>query len=154
MFSPSTPITGTAQTGLTSPTYTITEDTPPSANAKQYAVTALGGTQTGVLAHSISSPFTLTAMKPTTYRKVPAINPSSGQISNVPKNTHTILTRKGVIPLADQASELMLIRSEISIPAGADTADPLSIRAAISAHIGLLSQISSALGDTVITGVL
>jgi hypothetical protein len=36
-----TPVTGTAQTGLTSPTYTVVADTPPNAYSKQYAVTAL-----------------------------------------------------------------------------------------------------------------
>jgi len=40
-FALSSPVTGAAQTGLTSPTYTVTADTPPDANAKQYAVTAL-----------------------------------------------------------------------------------------------------------------
>lgn len=46
-----TPVTGAAQTGLTSPTYTHVVDTPPNAYTKQYAVTALGGTQTGVDVH-------------------------------------------------------------------------------------------------------
>lgn len=45
----SSPVTGGAQTGFTSPTYTLTADTPPAGSGgKQYAATALGGTQAGV----------------------------------------------------------------------------------------------------------
>jgi len=153
-FAPSTPITGATQTGLTTPTYTIAEDTPPDTNGKQYAVTALGGTQTGVLVHSVSSPFTLTAVRPKNYKSVPVPNPVTGVVKNVPKNTTVILTRKGVLPLAGQNAEVMMIRTEMSVPAGSDTADPLSIRAALSAHFGLLSQVSSATGDLLINGVL
>lgn len=39
-----TPLTGAAQTGFTAPTYTLTLDVNPAQNAKQWAVTALGGT--------------------------------------------------------------------------------------------------------------
>jgi hypothetical protein len=54
-----TPITGTAQTGFTAPTYTIAADTAPVINSKQWVVTALGGTQTGASASLVSSPFTI-----------------------------------------------------------------------------------------------
>ena len=58
------PITGAAVTGLTSPTYTVAVDTPPNTWSKQWAVTALGGTQTGVdTSSSASRPFTLTDRK-------------------------------------------------------------------------------------------
>lgn len=53
-----TPVTGQPQTGFTSPTFTIAADTPPAVNAKQYVITALGGTQTGASASLVSSPFT------------------------------------------------------------------------------------------------
>jgi hypothetical protein len=47
-ISVTSPITGGAQTGLTSPTYTVVTDTAPPGNpGKQVAVTALGGTQAG-----------------------------------------------------------------------------------------------------------
>jgi hypothetical protein len=48
----------------------------------------------------------------------------------------------------------MLIKIELDVPAGADTADAPNIRAAISAAIGALNQQSAGLGDTVISGVL
>jgi hypothetical protein len=58
------------------------------------------------------------------------------------------------MPLAGQPSALMTIKTEISVPAGSDTADPLSIKAALSAHLGAVAQQSSGIGDTVITGVM
>jgi len=59
-WSPTTPVTGGAQTGFTAPTYTLSVDTAPDINGKQHAVTALGGTQAGVTSHSVSNPFTVT----------------------------------------------------------------------------------------------
>jgi hypothetical protein len=40
------------------------------------------------------------------------------------------------------------------VPAGADTADPESVRAAMSLFIGALWEQSNELGDAIITGVL
>lgn len=153
MFSPSTPITGAAITGLTSPAYTISADTPPNASSKQYAVTALGGTQPGVVAHAISVPFTLTMFRPATFKVLSNPN-ASGVIRSFPKNSFEVLTRKGMSVLANQPAQLGSIRSTITIPAGADSYDVNSIKAMISAHIGLLTQIAQGLADTVITGTL
>jgi hypothetical protein len=63
-YSPTSPVTGAAQTGLTSPTYTLSTDVAPSINGKQHAITALGGTQTGVNSHSVAAPFTCTFVRP------------------------------------------------------------------------------------------
>lgn len=147
-------LTGAAQTGFTTPGYTTTVDTPPDVNSKQVAVTAITGTQVGVDAHSVSKPFTCTVTRPKNYQSLGKPNPTTGLISSVPMNTHKVLTRKGVVPLSGQPNAVCLIRSELQIPAGSDTADAANIRAAISAHIGLLSSISAGLGDTVINGVL
>jgi len=114
----------------------------------------LGGTQTNVLAHSLSSPFTLTMNRPAQNKQLPLPNPVTGVVKNVPKNTSKIITRKGVIPLSGQSAALMIVETTISVPAGADLADPNSVRAALSAHIGLLSQTSSGVGDTVVSGIL
>lgn len=148
------PVTGSAQTGLTNPTYTIAADTAPEANGKQYAVTALGGTQTGVSVHSVASPFTITFWRPKILRILGNPNPTTGVITNVPNNTYKLITRKGVIPLAGQPSRTMIVTTSIDVPAGADTADSEDIRAALSAHIGSLSQVSSGIGDTTINGVM
>ncbi|DAD51241.1 TPA_asm: coat protein [ssRNA phage SRR7976357_1] len=152
-FTPTSPITGAAISGLTSPTYTIVADTPPSAVSKQYAVSGLGGTQTGVTAHSLSSPFTQTMFRPSSFKVLGQPNPS-GVIRSFPNNTFTVLTRKGVSVLASQPIQTMLIKTDLRIPSGADTYDLVNIKAAISAHIGLLWQIAQGLTDTVTTGTM
>jgi hypothetical protein len=151
---PSSPITGAAQTGLTDPTYTIVSDTAPDTNGKQYAITDLGGTQTGVLAHSVASPFTLTFWRPKVLRVLGNPNPVTGVVANVPMNTYKLITRKGVIPLAGQPSRVAVITTTIDVPAGSDLADSEDIRAALSCHFGALSQVSAGIGDTVMTGVM
>lgn len=153
-FALTTPVTGGAQTGLTSPTYTIAADTPPDANAKQYAVTALGGTQSGVLAHSVAAPFTLSMFRPRGFKALAPVNPVTGVLRSVPMNAYKVITRKGVLPLAGQSFKNMVITTVIEVPAGSDVADPNSIRAAMSAHIGALTQNSSGYGDTIVNGML
>jgi len=155
MISPSSPVTGGAQTGFTSPTYTLTADTvPPGANAKQWAVTGLGGTQTGATVHSVSKPFTLAFFKPVSLNMLPQAQVTSGVIKNIRNNVYKLITRKGAIPAANQVPALALIKTEISIPAGTDTFEPAELRAALSAHIGMLSQISAGIGDTATSGVM
>lgn len=150
----SSPVTGSAQAGLTSPTYTLTTDVAPDANGRQYAITALGGTQTGVDSHSISKPFTVTIVRPATFKLLGAVNAITGQLGQVPRNSWKIITRKGVLPLAGQASIPLLIRTFVEVPAGADLADPEDIRAALSLHIGALTQMSSGMGDSCVTGIM
>lgn len=153
-FGPSSPITGATATGLTSPTYTVTQDTPPNSHSEQLAVTALGGTQTGVVAHSVSSPFTITMERPAQFKQLGQPNPSTGVVASVPRNVYTVRTRKGVLPLAGQASQVMLIETKISVPAGSDNADPLSVRAALSAHVGTLNADSTGISSTITDGIL
>lgn len=148
------PITGAAQTGLTSPTYTHVADTAPNANGKQVAVTALGGTQTGVTAHSVAAPFTITAFRPAIFKQLGKANPITGVVANVPRNVYKVITRKGVLPLAGQPYQTALISTTMEIPAGSDLADSANIRAALSAHIGALSQQSAGIGDTGVNGVI
>lgn len=154
MFGPSSPVTGGPQTGLTSPTYTLTSDVPPVSHAEQYAVTALGGTQTNVASHSVASPFTITMFRPANFKYVGTPNPVTGVVSNVPRNVYKVITRKGVLPLAGQSPVVMLVSTEISVPAGADLADPNSVRAALSAHFGTLWSDSAGVGDVTVNGVL
>lgn len=148
------PITGTAQTGLTAPTYTLTADVAPDANGKQNAVTALGGTQTGVSVHSVAAPFTVTATRPRVFRVLGKPNPTTGLVKDVPVNVYKVITRKGVLPLAGQPFAIALVRTEISVPAGSDVADPANLRAMLSAHIGALSQQSAGIGDTSVSGII
>lgn len=154
MWNPTSPITGGAQTGLTSPTYTFVSDVAPDANGKQVAVTALGGTQTGVQVHSVASPFTLTFARPKAFKALGQPNPVTGRLPSVPRNTYKIITRKGVVPLAGQPAATMLVTTTIDVPAGSDSYDAANVRAALSAHIGALNQQSAGIGDTGISGIM
>lgn len=147
-------LTGAAQTGFTSPTYTLTADTPPDMNAKQVAVTAIGGTQVGVTSHSVSSPFTIAQFRPRNAAALGKPNPTTGLIANVPRNTYKSIVRKGVTPAINQPIVPMIIRVEMDVPAGSDTYDAANVRAAISAAIGYLNTVSAGLGDTSINGIL
>ena len=149
----SSPITGSAQTGLTSPTYTVVASQSPDLSQKLVAVTALGGTQTGVTLHSMSSPFTLSVSVPRIVKILGPVNPSTGVITSIPNNNFHVITKKGVTPASGQLTRVATIDTNLSIPAGSDTFDAPNIRAAISAHIGLLQQISAGLGDTAVTGI-
>lgn len=147
-------ITGAAQTGFTSPTYTMTADTQPDVNAKQSVVTALGGTQAGVTVHSVSVPFFCSVWKPKKMAALGKANPVTGIIANVPTNQYKVLTQKGVVPAANQVARPLTIRTLIDVPAGADSHDLANVRAALAAHIGLLWAQSSGIGDTAGNGTL
>jgi hypothetical protein len=154
-FTLTTPVTGGAQTGFTSPTYTIAADTAPTSAGKQYAVTALGGTQTGVdSASSPSRPFTITLSRPQVLRALGVVDPVTGVLRSVPRNSYKIIVRKGVTPLSGQAAAILNATLQVDVPAGADTADAANIRASISLLVGALNQISASIGDTLITGVI
>ncbi len=148
-----TPVTGGAQTGLTSPTYTLLTDVAPTTLGKQYAVSALGGTQTNVRVHAVSDPFTITLSRAPNLKALQSANPVTGRYGSVPKNVHKILLRKGVNFAANQAPEVMIGRVELEVPAGSDSYDPANIRAGLSLLIGALTQISAGIGDTAVTGV-
>lgn len=148
------PVTGAAQTGFTSPTYTLTADNAPDTNGKQWAVTALGGTQTGVTVHSGASPFTITFTRAKVYKALGKPHPVTGLVGNVPRNTYKVIVRKGVTPLAGQPYTTMLATTSFDVPAGADTADAANIRALCSLLIGALTQVSAGEGDTLVSGLL
>ena len=146
------PITGSAQTGFTSPTYTIVADKFPGVNGNQYAVTALGGTQAGANAATADKPFTISVERPSNI-KVQGVN-SAGVTTSPGRNKYTVRTRKGMPAVTGQPALLALMETTISLPVGAETVSPAEIRAMVSAHLGALSQASAGLGDTLVTGVL
>lgn len=155
-INPTSPVTGGAETGFTAPTYTLTLDAAVDTNGRQWAVTALGGTQANVRIHSPSDPFTALVVRPKVFKALGKPHPVTGLLQSVPKNTFLIKIAKGAIPLAGQPSSQMTIRCLIEVPAGADTADAPNLRAAISLLTGILSQagVQSGMGDTLITGIL
>lgn len=154
MFSPSSPVTGAPVAGLTTPTYTIVTDVAPTVNGKQYAVTALGGTQTGVDVNSVSKPFTQSFFRPQVLRTLPQANPITGVIKNIPVNTYKMITRKGAAPAVNQSNLVPRITTMIEIPAGTDTHEPEELRAMISLHFGTGWAQASGIADTVVTGVM
>lgn len=153
-FAITSPITGAAQTGFTSPTYTVVDDLAPDSNGKQKAVSALGGTQAGVTTQTTSSPFTLTFVRPKVYKTLGKPNPTTGVVKDVPRNTYKLIGRKGVLPLAGQPYATMQVTVSIDVPAGSDTADAPNVRAALSAMFGAIAQQSAGIGDTVTSGIV
>lgn len=150
-----TPVTGGPQTGLTSPTYTVALDTAPSNSGKQYAVTALGGTQAGVTVHSPANPFTITIVKPPIWKMAPVPNPTTGMVKEAPKNKIKILVRKGAPVITGTSPQLMIANLEIAVPAGAETVSPQEVRAALSLLFGAAyTQLSAGVGDLAVTGIM
>lgn len=125
-------ITGAAVTGLTSPTMTLVADSAPAPNGKQGVVTTLGGTQTGATVHSTASPYFVAAFKPQQLKRLGAIDPSTGQLRQFPKNTFSHVFGKGCLPLAGQPVQTTIIRVQIDVPAGADLADVVQLRTLVS----------------------
>jgi hypothetical protein len=152
-FAPASPVTGATVTGLTSPTYTLLSDTAPNNNGKQYAISALGGTQTGVDVNSVSKPFTTSFFRPPILRTLPQANPVTGIIKNVPLNVYKFITRKGAAPALNQSVMVPKITTTIEVPAGVDAYEPEEIRAMISCHFGIGWEQASGISVTVLTGV-
>lgn len=154
MFNPTSPVTGAPVPGFTSPTYTLTADQAPAVNAKQFTVSAIGGTQAGVDIHTVSKPFTITMFKPVQVRGLPQANPVTGIIKNIPINTYKVITRKGCLPATNQAPQVAKITVSLDAPAGADTFDQASLKAMVSAAFGVLWQQATGVADTVNTGTM
>lgn len=153
-FAPASPVTGAAVSGLTSPTYTLVADVAPNINGKQYAISAVGGTQTGVNVNTVSKPFSLSFFRPASLRVLPQANPVTGVIKNVPINTYKMITRKGASPAVNQNPMVARITTIIEVPAGTDTYEPEDLRAMISCHFGTGWEQASGIADTVISGVI
>jgi len=102
----------------------------------------------------VAAPFTVSAFRPAVFKQLGKANPVTGLIANVPRNTYKVITRKGVLPLAGQPYSTMLITTVVEVPAGSDLADSANVRAALSAHIGALSQQSAGIGDTAVSGII
>jgi hypothetical protein len=148
-------ITGTAQTGFTSPTYTLTADNAQDVRSKQSYVSAVGGTQVGVTSHSVSAPFTVTVRRPSILKTIAsaALNGITGQYSRVPYNEYVVLTRKA----AQVASNQWFVnekRSTIRIAAGSETYDAANVKALLSCSIGFENTNSAGLGDTTAQGTI
>jgi len=149
-------ISGAAITGLTTPTYTLKKDVAPDIYSVQYAVTALGGTQTGVSLHSPTSPFTVTIKRPKALKTLGSVNPQTVLLtsSNVSKNPYSVIVRKGGVPLANNIPQVMLAKLEFSIPAGVESYSAAEIKAFASFTHGVMTNQIQGLVDTMLSGIL
>lgn len=147
-FSLTSPITGAAQTGFTTPTYTIVADNNPANNGKQWLVTAAGGTQVGVTVHTAADPFTLAVFKPLAYKVAAFV--STTIFKRPPRNQYKIIGRKGVTVNSNFPKDVMLISLTVDVPAGSETLDAANIRGLCSALFGAIAQQSAGFGDTLI----
>jgi hypothetical protein len=126
----------------------------PEANGIQHAVTAAGGTQTGVETHSVSKPFTLTCIRPKTFKSLGPANPVTGYVAQVGRNRWIVITRKGVEINSAGQVQVATTRTQVEVPAGADSTDPANIRAMLSCHLGALWDASAGFGDCQVDGIL
>lgn len=152
-WSPDSSTTGGAQTGFTSPVFTLVDDTAPVVNAKQKTVTSIAGTVGAATANSASSPFTATFYKPAAIKQLPAPNPVTGFRGAIPNNQYKLIIRKGGLSAAG-VPVTAIMRVTWDIPAGMDSYNPDEVRALASLAVGILTEESADLGDTLVTGVL
>lgn len=147
------PVTGSAQTGFTAPTYPLVADKFSGNNGVQYAVNGtLGGTQTGATSQTANSPFVVSIARPVVV-KTQVVNANGITVSQG-RNRHEIRVRKGMPAVAGQPPLVAIAEAIISVPVGAESVSPAEIRAMLSCFIGVLTQYSAALGDQVITSTV
>jgi len=148
MFNLTTPVTGAAQTGFTTPTYTLTADNNPGNNGKQWIVSALGGTQVGVTSHSASDPFTVSVFKPLAYKVAAFV--STTIFKKPPRNQYQVIVRKGVTVNSNFPKDICIMKYYVDVPAGSESLDPANLRAMVSLMVGGLYQQSAGFGDSIV----
>lgn len=148
-------ITGGAQVGFTSPTYTGVADNAPDNRSKQAAYTSVGGTQVGVTSHSVNAPFTATFRRPAILKTLilALLNGVTGQYSRIPYNDYVLIVRKAAQVASNQwiTNEY---RATFHVAAGTETFDAANVKAGVSLFSGLVWANSSGSGDTVTTGIV
>lgn len=155
-ISPSSPLTGSALTGLTSPTYTLTSDTPPDVNSKAWVVTALGGTQTGVNSHKNELPFRIIARRPKAVKVPGARNSVTGQFVQGGKNEYTFTFVKGVNVLnglSNAQYDTIVAKVSLAVPAAVGN-DEIQLTALASLLGGFIANQIQGIKDTCINSVL
>lgn len=152
-WSPDLSITGAAQTGFTSPTYTLVADLAPDVNSRQWVITACGGTQTGARISTAGDPFTITIRR-APYKARPAPNPVNGSYGNVPMNRIEVLGRKGVYIDSSQTVREARLRLIAELPAGCESSDAVNVRALVSMFLGQLAEEAADYGDSLISAVI
>lgn len=138
----SSPVTGSAQPDLTNPTYTLSADTPPNLNSRQWYVSAVGGTQPDVTVHSASAPFTVTLIRPSSLKTASAsVLAALGLVSNVPKNKYSLLIRKAADINVGGGMGVATARLDLEIPVESPDSNQNQLEAMFSILGGCYSQI-------------
>lgn len=151
-FTPTSPITGSTVTGLTTPTYTIIEDSQPNLVSRQWYVSALGGTQTGVSINSVEKPFTISFFRPEALAVPPGVG-TGGLLGKIGRNAWKIVVRKGGVP--DVGSSFIpyykpeFVRLEINLSSLSNAAER---KALWSAFVGFVWGNSDALYTCFLAG--
>lgn len=153
MINVTSPVVGTPCTGLTSPTYTVVSDTPPVANSKQWAVSSLGGTQTGVSVNTVANPFILTFYRPTVINTLKRFD-AAGRPIDVPKNVYALVFQKGASPFPGVPPMVAKVEIKITTHAGSETNSAAEIAALLSCSSGVLAQLTPGILATIATGVM
>lgn len=156
MISPSATITGAAITGLTSPTYTWTADNPPDSNRKAWVVTAVGGTQTGVIVHKNEMPFKVTAGRPKAVKVPGARSITTGQFLQGGKNEYSFVFVKGANITGSATNpqyDNIVARLSVSVPATIGN-DSIQLDALFSFMGGFITNTLQGLRDTSANSVL
>jgi len=148
-FTPSSPVTGGVVPTATSPTFTLTADADPAPQAKQYFVSTLGGTQTGVTVHTVASPFTIAFWKPVALVAAQFFSALTGFKTRNPTNRYKLVVRKGVTPASGAVAQEMTINVSIDCPAGAESFDAANVNAALSLFAGAFMAQCSGISDNV-----
>jgi len=157
-LNPTSPVTGATISGLTTPTYTITEDNPPDGDSRKWVITALGGTQTGVEVHSVSSPFSIVVTRPKQFKSLGRINPVTGAYAAFPTNETRVRMYKGATIVSGVVSSetTAVFDARFRIPAGTDLSgnDVEDIKALYSLLGGFLWANAQGMYDLATTGML
>lgn len=156
MISPSSPITGSAITGLTSPTYTLTVDNPPNSNAKAYVITSLGGTQTGVVAHSNMMPFRAVVKRPARVKIPGQRSMTTGMYLTGGKNEYSYTFVKGANITGSASNpqyDNIVAKLTIAVPAAIGN-DSAQLDALFSFMGGFIANTLQGLRDTTGNSVL
>lgn len=134
----SSPVTGAANADyLTSPTYTLIAGSAPDVNVAARIVSVAGGTQTGVITHTVDTPFSIWFTWPKAIKSVTAaVLALTGRVANAPTNKWTLTTKKAASINSGGAFADILIRTEISVPVGCSYYSPAQLAAALSLHFG------------------
>jgi hypothetical protein len=154
MFTMTGAVSGVAQTSFTTPSFTLVVDNAPDVRSKQSAVTTLGGTMAGVVAHSINAPFTVTVRRPPMWKTLAMaiLNGVTAQYSKVPYNEQVIIVRKAAQVALNQwwTNEWRLATK---IYAGSETYDAPNVKAGASFFAGFIWANSSGFGQALIDGI-